>query len=312
LCHNFSNTHIFDKVDVDRRFSLEFSQPIVFDSPRGSMPQDAVDAQSLTLHPKNQGFEWRPAAPSALRRLTPAQAAAFDENGFIKLEGVFSPDEIAAVIAAIDPLEAAHERFASEQHGGQYRLTSVGAITFTAHIVSKSPVLMAFAAHPAIKDICHDLVGDDVRLYWDQSVYKKTSKPQEFPWHQDNGYTYIEPQQYLTIWCPLVDVDEENGCPWIAPGLHHMGTLAHWATPIGLKCLETAPGAVPVPGKAGDAIVFSSLAPHRTGPNLKKDTVRKAYILQYAPDGAIAYPAAGGPVEQNLPDRQFKILDHGR
>ncbi len=69
---------------------------------------------------------------------------------------------------------------------------------------------------------------DTVRLYWDQSVYKKSGRPQEFPWHQDNGYTFVEPQQYLTFWIPLVDVDVENGCPWIAPGMHKLGTLAHW------------------------------------------------------------------------------------
>ena len=92
----------------------------------------------------------------------------------------------------------------------------------------------------------------------------------EFPWHQDNGYTFVEPQQYLTLWLPLVDVDEANGCPWIAPGLHRLGTLEHWATPIGLKCLEAAPDAVPVPARAGDAIVFSSLTPHRTGPAVER------------------------------------------
>jgi hypothetical protein len=59
-------------------------------------------------------------------------------------------------------------------------------------------------------------------------------------------------------------------------------------------------------------IVFSSLAPHRTGPNLQAGTVRKAYILQYAPDGAIAYPADGPPVPQDDPERQFKILEDGR
>ena len=67
-----------------------------------------------------------------------------------------------------------------------------------------------------------------------------------------------------------------------------------------------------VPAQAGDAIVFSSLAPHRTGPNLKKDTVRKAYILQYAPDGAYALGEDGNRIEQSDPDRQFKILDSGK
>jgi phytanoyl-CoA hydroxylase len=264
------------------------------------------------LHPKNRDFVWRDPAPDHLERLTPEQFAAFNTDGFTVLKGVFSKAEIEAVIAAIDPLEEEFERYVREEEDGQFRLTSVGTITFTVHLVKRSPVLRAFAAHPAIKAICHDLIGDDVRLYWDQSVYKKTGKVQEFPWHQDNGYTYIEPQQYLTLWIPLVDVDEQNGCPWIAPGLHKLGTFKHWQTDIGLKCLESAPNAVSAPAKAGDIIAFSSLAPHRTGPNLKANTVRKAYILQYAPDGAIAYPALGGAVEQNDPDRQFKILDKGR
>ena len=264
--------------------------------------------QTLRGHPRSRDFSWVATRTAGLRRLTQAQVEDFNALGFVRLEKVFSADDIAAVTAAIDPLEQETERRVVEEFGGRHRLTTAGVITFTAHIVKRSAVLRAFAAHPAIKDICHDLVGDDVRLYWDQSVYKKTGKPQEFPWHQDNGYTYIEPQQYLTIWIPLVDVDENNGCPWIAPRIHRLGTLEHWLTPIGLKCLETAPDAVAVPARAGDAIVFSSLAPHRTGANLRSGSVRKAYILQYAPDGAIAYPPGGEAVVQNDPDRQFKIL----
>ena len=48
---------------------------------------------------------------------------------------------------------------------------------------------------------------------------------------------------------------------------------------------------------AGGAVVFSSLTPHLTGPNTT-DAVRKAYILQYAPDGAEVLrgdPNAGPP-----------------
>ncbi len=260
-------------------------------------------------HPRNTGFAWRD-TPRPGRRLTDDQIAQFDAEGFVKLDGVFTAAELAEVATAIDPLEAEHEALVRAS-GNTLRLSSLDAITFTTHIVKRSPVLRAFAAHPALKEICRDLIGPDVRLYWDQSVYKKSGKPQEFPWHQDNGYTFTEPQQYLTCWVPLADVDEENGCPWIAPGLHHQGTFAHWPTPIGLKCLEDAADAVCVPAKAGDVIVFSSLSPHRTGPNLRAGTVRKAYILQYAPDGAIAYPANGDPVPQDDPERQFKILEGG-
>ncbi|HEX7851921.1 MAG TPA: phytanoyl-CoA dioxygenase family protein [Sphingomonas sp.] len=260
------------------------------------------------IDPRSAGFEWRDVpADRPLRRLARDEVEAFDRDGFIVVRSAFTRAELAEVEAAIDPIEQAYERYVSEQQGGNFRLTSSGTITFTAHLVTRSTALRAFAAHPVIRDLCHDLAGDRMRLYWDQSVYKKTGKKQEFPWHQDNGYTFIEPQQYLTFWIPLVDVDEENGCPWIARGLHKLGTLDHWLTPIGLKCLEDADDAVAAPAAAGDIILFSSLAPHRTGPNLKDGTVRKAYILQYAPDGARTFAADGSVVFQNDPVRQFLI-----
>ncbi|HEX7946686.1 MAG TPA: phytanoyl-CoA dioxygenase family protein [Phenylobacterium sp.] len=260
------------------------------------------------LHPLNQDFAWQDASADGLRALSPEQVDAFNRDGFFVYRGAFTADEIAAVTAAIDPLEQAHVDFVNQKPGGRFRLTVTESISFTIHIAGKSPVLAAFAQHPAIRDICHDLIGPDVRLYWDQSVYKKTEKPQEFPWHQDNGYTFVEPQQYLTLWIPLVDVDDQNGCPWIAPGLHKLGTLEHWVGEAGRICLEDVQGAVPAPAKAGDIVVFSSLAPHRTGPNLT-DQVRKAYILQYAPAGAYVKLPDGTVVTQDDPARQFRILD---
>ena len=261
-------------------------------------------------HPLSMAFEWRDGGERELRRLTLAERDHFNEKGFVLLHDVFMDCEIDAVTEAIDPLEAKGEAWLRER-GGQVAIATADVITFTTHLVRKSKYLREFAAHPAIKDICHDLIGEDVRLYWDQSVYKKTGKEQEFPWHQDNGYTFIEPQQYLTLWIPLVDVDEANGCPWIAPGRHKLGTLEHWTTPVGYKCLEHVDDAVAVPARAGDVIAFSSLAPHRTGPNLRKGSVRKAYILQYAPEGAVTI-RQGVRTEQNDSERQFMILENGR
>jgi ectoine hydroxylase-related dioxygenase (phytanoyl-CoA dioxygenase family) len=274
---------------------------------------DAGDIRSggPRRHPLSEAFVWRDAPRTGMRRLTPAEIDRFNTGGFVVLRGVFTSDEIAAVRGEIDPFEAAHAAAAQAQ-GGRMRLTDAAAITFTLHLVRKSQALKAFAGHPAIGEICHDLIGPDVRLYWDQAVYKKTEKVQEFPWHQDNGYSFVEPQQYLTLWIPLVDVDEENGCPWIAPGLHRMGTLEHWATGIGLVCLERPEGAVAAPARVGDVVVFSSLAPHRTGPNLRPGTVRKAYILQYAPDGAVVRMPDGQRIPQDDPARQFRIGAGGR
>jgi phytanoyl-CoA hydroxylase len=257
------------------------------------------------LHPRNRDFHWR-ASQGPYERLTPAQAAQYDEQGFFLLERAFSGEEMDAVVAAIAPHERAGEEWLRGRKHGRHMIAKADAITFTIHLVARSEPLRTFSRHPVLQEICRDTLGSGVRLYWDQAVYKKPGNPEEFPWHQDNGYTYIEPQQYLTCWVALTDATLENGCPWVVPGLHRLGTLAHDVTPLGLKCLDEPEGAVAVPARKGDIVVFSSLTPHRTGPNLTGET-RKAYIVQYAPDGAVAWRGGEGPSPQTDPDRQYLV-----
>ena len=83
-------------------------------------------------------------------------------------------------------------------------IAETGAITFSIHLVARSPCCASCRPSDRCR-ICADLVGPDVNLYWDQAVYKKPEKPRRFPWHQDNGYAFVEPQQYLTIWVALTD-----------------------------------------------------------------------------------------------------------
>jgi len=272
--------------------------------------------EGAALHPWSREFTWRTRS-GPLRTLTPAQAKQFDRDGYVVLESVLDADEVAAAIAAIDPLEAEVDAYLGTRPDGRLTILERGAITFSIHLVMRSPVLRRLAAHPVIVAICHDLIGDDVNLYWDQAVYKKAEKPRRFPWHQDNGYTFVEPQQYLTCWLALTDATEENGCPWVVPGLHRRGTLAHrFVEPLGFECFEKAAEVVPAPVHAGGIVVFSSLTPHLTGPNVTA-AVRKAYILQYAPAGATILegdPTAGGPSATrpcDVPERQFPVLRGG-
>src|SRR5438105_7949917 len=168
------------------------------------------------LHPWNRGFAWR-SAQGPFRALSAQQAEQFDRLGYVVLERVFDADAVEQVTAAIDPLEARTESFLRRQQDGRMMIAEAGAITFSVHLVTRSKVLRDFATHPAVLGLCADLVGPDVNLYWDQAVYKKPEKPRRFPWHQDNGYTYIEPQQYLTCWLALTDATVDNGCPWVVP-----------------------------------------------------------------------------------------------
>lgn len=271
----------------------------------------------LPLHPWNNGFEWLDHA-GPLRRLTPVQAARFDRDGFLVLSDMFDDDDLDPLIDALDRHEAATESFLRGLDHGRISIAESGAITFTVHLVEREPVAATFARHPVFTDLCHDLLGPDVRLYWDQAVYKKPEKPRRFPWHQDNGYAFVEPQQYLTCWVALTDATVDNGCPQVIPGLHRRGTLQHhYVDPLGWEIVADHPGAVAAPVGKGGVVVFSSLTPHLTGPNVT-DGVRKAYILQYAPDGAVVLdgdPEDGPPtgrVSADAPGRQFPVLSHGR
>ena len=267
-------------------------------------------------HPWNTSFAWADRT-GPFQQLSAEQVAQFDELGYVVVPDLVEPSAVAAATEDIDCLEAEVDAFLKSREDGRFSIAETGALTIALHAVARSDAARALSRHPAVVGLCADLVGPDVRLYWDQAVYKKTEKPRRVPWHQDNGYTYVEPQAYLTVWLALTDATEDNGCPWVAPGRHRRGTLAHhYVEPLGWECLTDVPDAVPAPVAAGGAVVFSSLTPHLTGPNLT-DAVRKAYILQYCPSAAEVLqgdPADGAPtgrVPCTAEGRQYEVLRAG-
>ena len=265
--------------------------------------------QEVKLHENNKGFEWSmPAGPYDF--LSPEQIKSFDENGYAIVEDAFTSEEIEKVLEKIDPFEFNVTEALKGLDGGKFFISRAEEITFTTHLVTQSEELKEFSKHEVFTGICKDLVGDNVRLYWDQAVYKKPGTKDEFPWHQDNGYTFIEPQAYLTCWVALTDTDETNGCPCVMPGLHKKGTLHHETTDIGYEIPLDSTDSVTLPLKAGSIAVFSSLTPHRTGPNLNEN-IRKAYILQYAPEGSKRLISHSLSEEVNEESRQYFVLKEG-
>lgn len=109
------------------------------------------------------------------------------------VDDLLSTDELERTRAEIDAFEAATDERLRTLDGQREVISEAGAITFTTHLVTRSRWLRGLVANETFSDLCADLVGPDVRLYWDQAVYKKPEKPRRFPWHQDNGYTFVEP-----------------------------------------------------------------------------------------------------------------------
>ena len=240
----------------------------------------------MKMHPWNKSFTWQ-SHTAASGVVTQAQIDQFDELGYFVVEDLYTPEELAELTRITDEAEDEAIAELKRQADERFLISENGAITFAGQLVRQKPEIRPFVKNEKILGICLDLIGPNVRMYHDQAVYKMTEKPRRFPWHQDNGYLFVEPQHYLTCWIALTDATIDNGCPQVAPGLHKDGTLAHYyVDTLGYECFEEPPmDPLVAEVKAGGAVFFSSLTPHLTGPNFTNST-RKAYIVQYASSDA--------------------------
>ena len=195
----------------------------------------------------------------------------FRAEGWFVVEDVFSGDECEEILGHVE--QAALDIALGERDDGPLSYRPMMHLT--------SPDLQAVASDARWGPIVMPLLGDDVRLYWEQAVAKPPQARTELPWHQDNGYTPTIPEEYVTCWLALDDADEQNGCIWVLPGSHLQGTLDHHdgSGPFRVG-YDGGDDGVPVPIRRGSVLVFSSLIMHRSGPNVT-DRPRRAWILQY-------------------------------
>ena len=210
--------------------------------------------------------------------VSPTDLEAFDAHGYFTVEGMFSDAECDEITAHIEA--AAFELALGEPTDGPLSYRPMMHLT--------SPALTAVATGAHWAPIVLPLVGTgDARLYWEQAVAKPPQARTELPWHQDNGYTPLVPEEYLTCWLSLDDAVVDNGCLWVIPGSHKQGTMKHHNGAGPFRVGHDGPDVdgVPVPVSRGSVLVFSSLLMHRSGPNTTDDP-RRAWILQYCSEAA--------------------------
>lgn len=214
--------------------------------------------------------------------ITPEQKRQFQASGFFVLDNVFTQAEMDALAERIEVFQQKAQENLQAQ-GGAAGISRAGEIIFDAYLAEQDERVRAFCKRPEFVAISTALLGPDVDLYWNQSVYKEPECEKSFPWHQDDGYTPVEPTPYLTLWLALNDATPENGCISVLPGSHKRGLVEHYRSPIGLVCheLDDPDQGIQVPVKAGSMAVFQSLTMHKSGVN-RSQGIRKAYIIQYS------------------------------
>lgn len=218
--------------------------------------------------------------------LTQEQLKQYQNDGYIIFENLFTEAEMDRITVKIDKFDEESERALQEQGKNSANSHIIpGQINFTIRLNLLDKEIQQFAMQEKFADISTGLIGPEVQLYFDQSVYKRPEANRDFPWHQDNGYVPIEPQHYVTCWLALEDASIENGCIWVLPGSHKQGLVEHKKTDVGWQCYFGEDPGIPVELKKGSMVAFNSLLFHRSTPN-RSDKIRKGYILQYSQTGA--------------------------
>lgn len=283
--------------------------------------------------------------------LSPSEIKTFHELGYHVAEDVFSDDILQMVIDEISQVVdmRAREAFADGEVSSIYEYaefehrlallnqetTKIASSMWNSNLVM--PSFFHLMRTPKLLDIVEQLVGPEIIA---SSVYRLRPKvpshdQSPVPWHQDSGYfePYCDTALVLTVWLPLVDATEENGCLWVKPGGHRVNRVVSHTQAKGKPYLaipddvmRDLPGDDPicVPVKKGGCLMLTNLLPHGSFEN-KTDIVRWSMDLRYQsaslptnanitrlPGESVPDDSAGVPIACYPPEADFLIRSQAR
>jgi 2-aminoethylphosphonate dioxygenase len=201
-------------------------------------------------------------------------------HGYLWLEGLFSPAEVADVarwteeITAWPDVPGKWMRYYEPTMGGGKLLARVE------NFLPFHPGLDALFRNDRLPALLGELLGEPVVVFKDK-INLKGADGAGFAPHQDApAYVDFGIDFHLTVMVPVDPFTTENGCLEIARAAPQTAFLAQNADgtlrPDVVERLQFAP----LLARPGDAIVFDSYVPHLSGPN-RSGGPRRSYYVTY-------------------------------
>ena len=224
--------------------------------------------------------------------LTDAQIDAYHRDGYVKVEGLFTPDEVAALAGDMVRII---EEWGEESIGwkGPWRdryLKEEERLNTKAVFLHRPDFYSAVWArvihHERLVACVVDLIGDSVQWHHTVLHAKPPQMGTPFPMHQDYPFYPHDGPDFVDCLLHLDDAPLESGALRVVPGSHEGGPIHHVLGP------DTAPHLPPdeyhpdrlesvaVPARKGDVIFFSYLTIHWSDCN-RTDQWRKAVRFGY-------------------------------
>ncbi|MBE7464939.1 MAG: phytanoyl-CoA dioxygenase family protein [Planctomycetes bacterium] len=284
---------------------------------------------------------------AACSLLTAAQMTQFKEEGYVVVDDVFSASDLQPVIdeVAAEVDRRSRELVAEGKLSRDYAELDferrLAAISLETPEVARSiwngtlagPAFFHLITHPRLLDVAEQFCGPEIIA---SSVYRLRPKiPQHeygaVPWHQDSGYMepYCDKATVLTVWLPLVDANEENGCLWVLPKAHRGEVVPHHRRtnkPYLIIVDENLPDGQPkcVPVRKGGVLLLHNRTPHASFEN-KTNRVRWSMDLRYQsaalptnakitrlPNEDVADGKNGVPIACYPPEADFLVRSQAR
>lgn len=261
-------------------------------------------AEFLPRHDPVVHADWSAGAP--IRR---EQADAFDRDGYLALEDIFSDAEVAflqreagKLLADPDALEA--ETVITEPGGNEVRSI------FRIH--AQSRVIERLAADSRLAGVARFLLGDDVYIHQSRLNYKPGFQGKEFYWHSDFETWHVEDgmprMRALSMSVLLAENMPHNGPLMLIPGSHRQFLTCVGETPEdhyrqslkrqeygvpdedSLAELAHHHGIVAPTGKPGSVVIFDCNIMHGSNGNITPFPRANAFLVYNAVSNRLETP----------------------
>lgn len=230
---------------------------------------------------------------SAVPLLTDEQKDFFAEQGYLQLDALTDQEDVAAIRDIYDKLFSEQ---AGRDEGNEFDLAGTDEDGKSASLPqildpgAYAPELYETKLFEQAEKLLKDLFGAESTRRFCHAIFKPAGHGAPTPWHQDAAY-WSGNQAYphsVSIWVPLQDVDEDNGCMQFVPGshreekVHRHQSINNDPRIHGLELHESemyrTEDAVACPLRAGGCTVHGGYTLHYAGPN-SSDVPRRALII---------------------------------
>lgn len=262
--------------------------------------------------------------PSPRGTLNAGQVAAFDRDGYLFLDGLFSEAEVTGILAEAEALRRTPRgEVILEPEGREVRSV------FAVH--GLSPVFRSLSRHPRLLDLARHLLGGEVYLHQTRVNYKPGFEGKEFYWHSDFETWHMEDgmprMRALSCSINLTENNPFNGPVMVVPGSHRRYVRCVGETPenhyeaslrrqeIGvpdresLRTLVAEGGIVAPVGPPGSVLIFDCNLMHGSNSNLSPWPRSNVFMVYNSVENALVEPFCGrAPRPEHIASRDFTPL----